>query len=433
MKKLTDFIEQKIAPVLIKFSNLRYVQIMQRTFISFTALLIIGSIFLLLSAMPIPAWQTLIAGFKVKLSAASGVGTGFMALFSVVASAYATIEYYNKNKNENIDYVAPMILALSSFFLVVPAETVSTVVKGSKDPGSFTGVSTTFLGAQGVFVALLVGIISIEIYRFFINKKWTIKMPEGVPPMVSNAFIALVPSIFVIVFWWMISSVFSLDLPDMITKIFSPLVSGSDTPFTVIIVTFLNRALWSVGIHGSSAIGAVATPVWTQMTALNQVAFEAGKDLPYMFTSLFYDNYIWTGLAPLALLMCTSKSKRLKTLGLLALPAALFNIGEPLIFGLPIMLNPLMMIPFILGYVLISIFAVVLTMWGIIPVPVLSAPWIVPAPIKTLIATTGEQGSINAVIFVLFTWVILFIMFYPFIKAIERKDLEQEGLLVEEN
>lgn len=426
MERLTNFIEQKIAPPLIKFSGLRYVQILQRTFISFTALLIIGSIFLLLAAMPIPAWQEMIATFKPKLAAASGVGTGFMAIFAVVAVSYATIEYYNKNKNENLDFVAPIVLALSSFFLVVPAQTVATFVEGADQPGSFTGVPTQFLGASGVFVALLVGIITIEIYRFVINKKWTVKMPNGVPPMVANAFIALIPSVFVIGFWWIVAIVLSIDLPNMVTKIFSPLVTGSDTPWTAFLVTFLNRALWSVGIHGSSAIGAVASPVWTQMTAMNQVAFEAGKDLPYMFTSLFYDNYIWTGLVPLATIMCFSKSKRIRTLGLLALPATIFNIGEPLIFGLPIMLNPLMMIPFVLGYVLVAVFAIIFTMIGLIPVPVLSAPWIVPAPIKTLIATTGQAGSLNAVLFVLFTWVILFVLFYPFVKAMERKDLEQE-------
>lgn len=426
MEKLTNFIEQKIAPPLITFSNYKYVQIMQRTFISFTALLIIGSIFLLLAAMPVPAWQTLIAGFKAKLAAASGVGTGFMAIFAVVAVAYATIEYYNKNKNENLDFIAPIVLALSSFFLVIPAQTVATVVEGSDTPGSFTGVPTKFLGAAGVFVALLVGIVTIEIYRFVINKKWTIKMPEGVPPMVASAFLALVPSIFVIGFWWIIAVVLSFDLPNMVTKIFSPLVSGSDTPWTVLLVTFLNRALWSVGIHGSSAIGAVASPIWTQMTAMNQVAFEAGEPLPYMFTSLFYDNYIWTGLVPLAVIMCFSKSKRIRTLGFLALPGAIFNIGEPLIFGLPIMLNPLMMIPFVLGYVLIAVFAIIFTMTGLIPVPVLSAPWIVPAPIKTLIATTGQAGSLKAVLFVLFAWFILFLLFYPFVKAMERKDLEEE-------
>ena len=149
-----------------------------------------------------------------------------------------------------------------------------------------------------------------------------------------------------------------------------------------------------------------------------------------MFSGVFYDNYIWTGLAPLAIVMCFSKSKRIKTLGLLALPAAFFNIGEPLIFGLPIVMNPLMMIPFVISYVVVAIVAVILTITGILPVPVLIAPWITPAPIKTYIATAG---NIPATLFVIITWVILALVFYPFIKTIEKQDLkkEKEGLQAE--
>lgn len=254
MERLTRFIEEKIAPPLIKFSNLRYVQIMQRTFISFTSLLIIGSIFLLLASLPFDPWKNLIGDFSLKFAAASGVGTAFIALFVVVASSYATIEYYNKNKGEKLDFVAPTILAVSSFFLVVPAVTVQTVVKGAKETVPFVGVPTDFLGAKGVFVGLIVGIVTIEIYRFFINKNWTIKMPEGVPPMVVNAFIALIPSTFAIIFWWLISIVIGIDLPGIVMGLFTPLVSASDTPSTVFITSFLNRALWAVGIHGGEML-----------------------------------------------------------------------------------------------------------------------------------------------------------------------------------
>ena len=248
-------------------------------------------------------------------------------------------------------------------------------------------------------------------------------MPEGVPPMVVNAFIALIPSTFAIIFWWLVSVVFSIDLPSIIMGIFTPLVTASDTTSAVFTTSFLNRVLWAVGIHGGNVVGSIANPIWTQMTVANQAALEVGKDLPYMFTSVFYDNYIWTGLAPLATVMIFSKSKRLKTLGLLSLPAALFNIGEPLIFGLPIMMNPLMMIPFVLGYMAVAVVAVILTTMGIIPVPVLSAPWILPAPIKTLMATSG---SIPAVLFVVVTWIILGLVFYPFVKAMEKNDLKAE-------
>lgn len=420
MEAITRFIENKVAPALIKFSNLKYIQIIQRTFIAFTALLIIGSLFLLLANVP------MFSGFKLQLAAASGVGTSFMALFVVVAAAYATIEWYNTNRDENTDFVAPLILAVSAWFVVVPAQAVQTVVESSKDPVPFSGVPTDFLGSKGVFAALIVGILSIEIYRFFLRHKLTIKMPDGVPPMVANAFIALIPSFFVIVFWWLVKPVLGFDLPSFIMGLFAPLVSASDSVVAAFTTSFLNRALWAVGIHGGNVVGSVANPIWLQMTAANQAAAAAGEALPYTFTSVFYDNYVWIGLLPLAAVMCLSKSKRLKTLGMLSFIPALFNIGEPLIFGIPIVLNPLMMIPFVLGYLVVLAFAVVLTLTGIIPVPVLSAPWVMPAPLKTLFATGATTASIPAVLFVILAWVLLALIFYPFVKAIEKEDLEQE-------
>lgn len=425
MEKFTGFIEEKIAPPLIRFSQMRYVQIMQRTFITFTGLLIVGSLFLLLASLPIPGYKELIGDFSAKFAAASGVGTSFIGLFVAVAAAHATMEFYKEKKGENNDILGPTILAVSCFFLMVPAQSVKTVVEGAAEPGTFAGVPTDFLGPKGVFAALIISIVTCELYRFFVRKNLVIKMPKGVPPMVSQAFVALIPAALIITFWWIIRVVIGIDLPALIMSAFEPLISAGDNAWTVFTATFLNRILWAIGIHGGNVVGAVASPIWTQMNAANQAAAVAGETLPHMFSGAFYDNYIWIGLAPLALVMCFSKSKRLKALGILALPAALFNIGEPLIFGLPIVMNPLMMIPFVLSYVIISIVAVLLTMSGVIPVPALTAPWITPAPIKTWIATAG---NIPAVLFVLITWVILAFVFWPFVKAIEKQDLKTEAL-----
>lgn len=419
MEAFTHFIEEKIAPPLARFSNLKYVQIIQRTFIAFTALLIIGSLFILLANLP----KELIGDFKMKFIAAAGVGTGYMALFTVVASAFATIEWYNQNKDEHIDYVAPIILAISSWFLIVPAKVVNTVVENSDKPGKFSGVPVEFLGAKGVFTAVILGIVTIEIFRFFINKKLTIKLPDSVPPMVANAFIALIPSFFAIIFWWLIKPVFGIDIPTLITKAFAPLISASDTPATGFITIFLNRLLWTVGIHGSNVVGSVANPVWLQMTAENQAALAAGQALPYTYTTVYYDNYVWLGLAPLAVTMLFTKSKALKAMGALGLVPALFNIGEPLIFGLPIMLNPLMMIPFVLSYIVVFAFSVIAVSLGLVPIPVLSAPWILPSPIKTAFATSG---SIPAIVFVLVMWVVIGLIFWPFVKALENQEKEDK-------
>lgn len=220
MNKLTLFIEEKVAPPLIKFSQMKYIQVLQRTGLGIMSLLVIGSIFLLLASFPIPAWLDFLGDFRWTIAAASGVGTGFIALYTVITTSYALVEYYNKNNGENNDIVQPLILAVASFLLLVPAETVQTVVEGSTEPGVFTGVSTTYLGALGVFTGLVVGIVTVELYRFFVNKKLVIKLPENVPSMVSQAFVSLIPSTLVVVFWWIIGAVLSINIPKL-SQVFS--------------------------------------------------------------------------------------------------------------------------------------------------------------------------------------------------------------------
>lgn len=405
---------------------MRYVQIIQRTFITFTGLLIVGSLFLLLASFPVQGYKDFIGTFSAKFAAASGVGTSFIGLFVVISASFATIEYYNKN-GENNDILGPVILSVACFFLIVPAQTVKTFIEG-KDPGTFAGVPTDFLGPKGVFAALIIAIVTAELYRFFVRKKLVIKMPEGVPPMVAQAFVALIPSLLIVTFWWVIRVVLNINLPQIIMNAFQPLVSAGDSVATVMTSSFLNRILWSVGIHGGNVVGSVASPIWTQMNVANQAAMAAGESLPHLFSGVFYDNYIWIGLAPLSAIMCFSKSKRIKALGVLSLPAALFNIGEPLIFGLPIVMNPLMMIPFVLSYMVIAVVAVVLVSTGILPVPVLTVPWITPAPIKAFLST---NGSFAAALFVIATWVILAVVFWPFVKAMEKNDLKDELLPID--
>ncbi len=424
MKGFTRFIEEKLAPPLLYFSQLKYVRIIQRTFISFTGLLITGSMFLLFAQLPFQPYKDLLGKNVIGLIAKNaGIATNIISLLVVVAASYATTHYYNEYKEEHNDTLSPLILSLASYLLLIPATVVQTVVENSDKPGSFAGIGLDFLGAKGVFAALIVGVATTEAYRFLIRKNLIIKMPEGVPPMVSQAFAALIPTFIIATVWWSIRFIFNIDLPTIIMNAFKPLIQAGDTSITVITATFLNRILWSAGIHGGTVVSSVAAPIWSNMNLVNQTAAAAGEPLVYTFTGVFYDNYVWIGLAPLATIMCFSKSKRLRTLGLLALPAALFNIGEPLMFGLPIVLNPILLIPFVLSSLIVAVMAIIAVSLGLIPVPVGTIPWITPAPIKAWMST---NGSFSAVIFVLITWVVTAAIYFVFIKIIEAQDLKAE-------
>lgn len=425
MEKMTNFVEEKIAPPLIKFSQMRYIQVMQRMGLGVMSIFVIGSLFLIFASFPYQPYLDWLGDFRWTLAEIAGVGTSFIGLFTVVTIAYGLTEWYNENQGYSMDKVQTVIIALASFLILNPIKTVDVLVEEGMDPEKFAGVPTQYLGSLGVFTAIVVGIVSVEIFRFFIKKNIVINLPGNVPPMVSQAFVALIPSFFVLLFWWLLGSVIKLNIPEIIQSIFQPLVRAGDTGFAAVLLTFLNRLLWSVGIHGSNIVASVAGPIYSQMNAANLEAFQATQslaNLPYTYTTSFMDNYIWTGLFPLALVMTRSKSPRLKSLGLLALPATLFNIGEPLIFGIPIMLNPVLMIPFIFSYVILAIVSILFHAIGFLPVPALTVPWIMPAPIKAFLAT---NSSIQALIYVIVSWVVLAIVFYPFVKVLEKQDLEK--------
>lgn len=426
MDKITVFIEEKVAPPLIKFSQLKYIQVMQRTGLGIMSLLVIGSVFLLIASFPYQPWLDFMGEFRWVIAKASGVGTGFIAVFTVITVSYGLVEYYNNRDKEQIDIVQPLILSVGSFFLLNPAQTVTTMMDGIE--GSYTGVPTTYMGAVGVFAAIIIAIVTVELYRLVIKAKLTIKLPEGVPPMVAQSFTALIPSFIVVLFWWILGFVFNLNIAELITNLFKPFVAVGDTAVATMLATGLNRILWSVGIHGSNIVNSVGGTIWGQMAQTNLTDYQAGKsmfELSHTFTTTWMDNYIWTGLFPLSLSLLLSKAPRLKSLGKLSIVPALFNIGEPLIFGLPIMLNPIMIIPFILSSTLQAIFAIIFTNLGIIPVPALLISWIMPAPIKTYLATAG---NIPATLFVIFGWVMTFFIYYPFVKVMTRNEIEEANL-----
>lgn len=420
MNKFTEFIEEKIVPPLTKIANFKYLQILQKTFVSIMSLLLIGSLFLLVAELPIQAWKDLLGpDISALLKRASGVGTQVLALYVAVATAYYAIEYYN-NKDEQdkkLDPMPPVLLTIASFLLLYTNPVIEKV----------TYLELGMLGAKAVFSAIIVSLVTVEIYRFFIKKKLVIKMPEGVPPMIMEAFMALIPSAVAILFWWTVRWILNIDVLTIVLNMFKPLISAGDSVFGVITNTVFNRGLWFVGIHGGNVVGSVVDPVLRTMDAANLAAAQAGEVLPHIASYTFMDQYVWVGLAPFALCLMTSKSKHLKAMGLLALPAALFNIGEPLNFGVPIVLNPILMIPSILAFVVIGILSYGGVAMGMLPTPYLAIPWTVPAPIKAFLGTNANP---MAFAWVLVTWVIMFAIFYPFVKSLDRDHLKEESELL---
>ncbi|MGL5100591.1 MAG: PTS sugar transporter subunit IIC, partial [Fusobacteriaceae bacterium] len=260
------------------------------------------------------------------------------------------------------------------------------------------------------------------------EKGITIKMPEGVPDSVARSFEALFPTVAVVVLVWTICVGLKFDIHNVFNTMFEPLKAVVDTPVGAVVIVMLITMLWTAGIHGVSVIGAMARPIWLEMLTANADALQAGdKVLPYITPEPFFQWFIWVGGAGgtlgLVALMLFSKSKYLKDLGRATIIPAIFNINEPIIFGLPIMLNPFFTIPFILGPVLATIVSYAVMSMELVSRPAILAPWTFPAPIGAYLATGGDW---RAIVLSTFNIVLMGAVYYPFFKAYDKKMTAQE-------
>ena len=427
LDRMTNYIEEKVAPPLLKLSQTRYLEALQRTFITLMPYLILGAtatLILNLSGLFGPkgglnlpgvakAIDAVVVPCKPWLLQMVFVTINLLALIAAVLNGYFLGEFYQK-KDENVSPIAAAVVAFLSFLCFI----------------NFSQLSKNFdypayiLGSPSLFGGLLISIFAVEIYRFLIGKKITIKMPESVPPMIAVAFTSMIPVSVVVVFCSIIGQGFAgFDFLALLNRLCSYLIVGGSGPVAQFAGFFVDRILWFVGLHGSNIVSSVMQPIWTSMITDNINAFAAHQPIPYMFTEPWINFYVRCSLFPVALLCCISKVKRFKVLGKLSLPGTVFNIAEPVMYGLPIVLNPLMFVPWVLGFCVLFIFNAVLGVLGITPPMVAMVVWTMPAPLASFI---GSGFKPLAMLLTLVNMVLIFFMFLPFFKVMEKQELAAE-------
>jgi len=285
-----------------------------------------------------------------------------------------------------------------------------------------------YLDATGLFTAILIGVITPEVYRFFKSRGALIKMPPGVPPAVTMAFRGLVPASFMFVLIWFVRWVMNWDVPTMIYTALSGVIWAGDTLPAAVLAEFMVTLFWIVGLHGDLIVGSVVGPLQTIYIAENIAAKEAGLPLPHIYVDPFRSFYSVPGgtgcTMALTLLYLRSKSKRLREIGRLELIPGIFNINEPIVFGTPIVLNPMLSIPYVISGVFNTFIAYILTMIGFAGRFYVLVPWTTPAPIGAFLSAGGDIGA--GILSFLCEFVFPAIIYYPFFKMLEEQEVERE-------
>ncbi|WP_270564960.1 PTS sugar transporter subunit IIC [Clostridium beijerinckii] len=413
MNKFFNWLEKYLLPPMTKLSEQRHLKAIRDGIVSTIPLIIIGSFFLVIAVPPNDWLKQLVAPYVNQIMFPYRLSMGIMALYASFGIAY------NLAKSYKLDPLSGGSLGLAAFLL--------TNVPLNIDPNGWM-LSLSSLGGSGMFTAIIMSIFAVEIFRVCKEKNLTIKMPKEVPISVANSFAALIPAAFIIVPIWIIRDLLNFDIQKFILSIFTPLVTAGNSLPGILVPILLITLLWGCGIHGDSVVGTVARPIWLAMLDANVAAQAAGQPIPNIAPEPFFQWFVWIGgsgaTIGLVILMLGSKSRYLKDIARASLIPGICNINEPVIFGAPIMLNPLLIIPFVLGPLIcgcVSYFAMTL---NLVSKPVILAPWTLPAPIGAYLATGGDW---RAIILVLINIAIVTALYFPFLKAYEKK-LIKEGM-----
>lgn len=425
-----------------RFSGSRFVRAIMQAGYSVIAFSIIGAMFLILTvlpqAFPIPGfaeWYASTVGrFTTLFQVVYNSTMGILALVFAGTFTYTYTGIYRDEEKLDLNPLNGLWMFMMAMFITVPqlvwkGGMIQAVTSLSKDNiiGGGYAVSAsgvTRIASVGIFTGLVVGWLTVQIYRFTIKHNWRIKMPDSVPSGVANSFSALIPGACVAAVVTVLNMVLVLAGTDIFKILYIPfsfISNIANTWWGFLIIIFLIHFLWWFGVHGSTIMSSFYTPIVLANLAANvggQNNFFAGDPM---------NAFVIIGGAGATLgvaiwLAFRAKSVQLKEIGKVEIVPALFNINEPILFGLPIVYNIQLLIPFISAPLAAGIVGYLGVSSGLVPKIILQQPWPTPVGLSGFVATASWQGAVLSIICAL----VAFLVWYPFIRKYDRMLLKQE-------
>ncbi|MFD9625604.1 PTS cellobiose transporter subunit IIC [Peribacillus muralis] len=421
-EKLSQF----LIPLAGKLNNNRYLAVLRDAFMLAFPLTIFGSIFVVITNLPFlnkllsdDSVMTLQSSFAIASQATMGI----LSVFVVFG-----IGYY-LSKSYDVEAVFGGVIALASFLILTPF-----AIEAESGEMIANVIPLDRLGAKGMFLGMITAFIAGEIYRKIVQRDITIKMPAGVPPAVAKSFAALLPALITLTVFLAVNVIvtlgFNTNLHDFIYDVIqAPLVGLGSGIIPTLIAVFFIQVLWFFGLHGQIIINSVMDPIWATLALENLEAFSEKAELPNIVSKPFIEVFTvgmgGTGmtLAVVIAILWFMKSKQMKQVGKLGVGPGIFNVNEPIIFGLPIVMNPIVVIPWIIAPMVVTGFTYFTMATGIVPRPTgVTVPWTVPIGISGYLATNSFRGSLLQIVNLL----IVFVIWFPFLKALDKTNVKKE-------
>ncbi len=429
MDKLSD----KLGNFATKINSLRYIGVIKNAFTTLIPVIITGAFGTLFTAMV----------FDSENGLAQIPGLGFLEALKPISQAvsYVTLSFLTiyavfligieLAKLNGISGTFPGIVAVMSYLSVNP--TFYEMVTDDKSVVVENVLAKQYTDTKGLFLGMFVAIASIELYCWLgRQEKLQIKMPDSVPSNVSTSFSSLFPTVLTVVvigsIGFAVQKITGMYLYDIIYNVVQKPLEGIIQGLPgLLLLMFVAQVFWVIGIHGNQMIKPIREPLLLAAIAVNTEAFEAGKEIPNIITMPFWDMYMSIGGSgvTIGLLIATllvGKRDDMRQITKLSIAPGIFNINEPVIFGMPIMLNPILAIPFIITPLVTGVIGYFATAWGLAGRAVVMVPWPLPPIINAYLATAGSFG---AVITQLLCIVVATLIYLPFVQMMNRQPIEE--------
>ncbi|OGO78290.1 MAG: PTS lactose transporter subunit IIC [Clostridiales bacterium GWB2_37_7] len=425
MRRFMEFMERHFVPIAARIGGQRHLVAIRDGFVSIMPLILAGSFAVLLN-------NTLFVWLPA-LNFLSGInGNVWWGTFAIMTLLVVFSTSYHLAKGYNVDALAAGLISVGAFLVVTP--------QAHGDAG-WGYIHWGYLNATGLFTGIIVALIATEIFVKLIKKNIIIKMPDNVPPAVGKAFAAVIPGVVTLftfgLLTFIITKLNANSLYDLIyNAIQKPLQGFSQGVGSAIVLAMLINLFWFFGLHGANIMDPIMNSLYLPALEANAGAIQQGLQAPNAITRVFFDTYVHLGGSGatlaliLAIYLVSKKRREYKEVAKLSTPLGLFQINESMMFGIPIVLNPLMFIPFIIIPGVLTFTAWLATVSGLIPPTYVAIPWITPVGIGAFLAT---GGSFMAGLVALANFALATVIYLPFVMLSERISTEKNEEVKSDN
>lgn len=446
MEKFIKWMEKNFVPVAAKIGAQRHLVAIRDGFIALMPLVMAGSFAVLLNnVLFTPA--SLVANWFGLKPETSGylkfttkylqplMGNVWWGTFAVLSLVLVFTVAYSLAKSYDVNPLSAAVVAVAGFLALTPQGVTVALPEGVKLKDGATTMGTwgnfgwQYFNFGALLTAIIVTLVITQIFVTLMKKNLTIKLPDNVPPAVGRAFAAIIPGLVSIVVGGFVPVLFSIfnsnsNLFDLITKfITDPFMHLSQNPFSAIIYVLMIQILWFFGLHGGNMMGAITSAIYLPAVAAN------GQGAHNVFTSVFFDSFVHIGgagatLALVIAIMVASKRKDWREISKIGGAASIFQINEPIMFGLPVVLSPILIIPFLVVPVVLTLIAYLATVSGFIGYTNVIVPWVTPVGLSAFLATSGD---IKAALVAIINLAIAVVIYYPFVIMANRYETVEDG------